>query len=104
MNRVLAPIKRDLSYTCINHLPPRLGTRRSHLCVWEKSHASWKCRRNVVLLKRIMAIGALLLALANPTLREEERENLGNVAIVTSAASTAFMATRSNVTGSNAPA
>jgi hypothetical protein len=31
---------------------------------------------------RTLALGALLLALANPTLREEERENLGNIAIV----------------------
>ena len=31
---------------------------------------------------RTVALGALLLALANPTLREEERENLGNIAIV----------------------
>jgi hypothetical protein len=31
---------------------------------------------------RTAALGALLLALANPTLREEERENLGNIAIV----------------------
>ncbi len=31
---------------------------------------------------RAAALGALLLALANPTLREEERENLGNIAIV----------------------
>ena len=31
---------------------------------------------------RAAALGTLLLALANPTLREEERENLGNIAIV----------------------
>jgi hypothetical protein len=31
---------------------------------------------------RTLALGTLLLALANPTLREEERENLGNIAIV----------------------
>ena len=31
---------------------------------------------------RAAALTALLLALANPTLREEERENLGNIAIV----------------------
>jgi len=31
---------------------------------------------------RGLALGAMLLALANPTLREEERENLGNIAIV----------------------
>ncbi len=31
---------------------------------------------------RAAALGALLLALANPTLREEERENLGNIALV----------------------
>jgi hypothetical protein len=31
---------------------------------------------------RAVALAALLLALANPTLREEERENLGNIAIV----------------------
>ncbi len=31
---------------------------------------------------RALALAAMLLALANPTLREEERENLGNIAIV----------------------
>lgn len=31
---------------------------------------------------RALALGALLLALMNPTLRQEERENLGNIAIV----------------------
>ena len=31
---------------------------------------------------RALALGCLVLALANPTLKEEERENLGNVAIV----------------------
>lgn len=31
---------------------------------------------------RALALGAMMLALANPTLREEERENLGNIAIV----------------------
>ena len=31
---------------------------------------------------RAAALGALLLALANPTLKEEQRENLGNIAVV----------------------
>jgi hypothetical protein len=31
---------------------------------------------------RAAALGTLILALANPTLREEERENLGNIALV----------------------
>jgi hypothetical protein len=33
-------------------------------------------------LMRAAALGALLLALANPTLRQEERESLGNIALV----------------------
>jgi hypothetical protein len=36
--------------------------------------------RGVVL--RALALGALILALMNPTLRQEERENLGNIAVV----------------------
>ncbi len=39
-------------------------------------------RRTRGALFRTLALAALLLALANPTLREEERENLGNIAIV----------------------
>src|SRR5919109_1545683 len=39
-------------------------------------------RRSRGALLRALALGAMLLALANPTLREEERENLGNIAIV----------------------
>jgi hypothetical protein len=39
-------------------------------------------RRSPGALLRALALGALILALANPTLREEERENLGNIAIV----------------------
>ena len=39
-------------------------------------------RRSPGALLRAVALGTLLLALANPTLREEERESLGNIAIV----------------------
>jgi hypothetical protein len=39
-------------------------------------------RRSPGAFLRAAALGALILALANPTLREEERENLGNIAIV----------------------
>jgi hypothetical protein len=43
------------------------------LLAWRRSRgAPW----------RALAIGAMLLSLANPTLREEEREKLGNIAIV----------------------
>ena len=43
------------------------------LLAWRRSRgAPW----------RALAIGAIMLSLANPTLREEEREKLGNVAIV----------------------
>ena len=40
----------------------------------------WRRSRGALL--RALALTALLLALANPTLRQEERENLGNIAIV----------------------
>jgi hypothetical protein len=40
---------------------------------------------------RTLALGTLLLALANPTLREEQRENLGNIAIVVIDESTSMM-------------
>ncbi|MEO0731104.1 MAG: hypothetical protein AAFY64_12035, partial [Pseudomonadota bacterium] len=40
----------------------------------------WRGSRGALL--RALALGALLLALFNPTLRQEERESLGNVAIV----------------------
>ncbi|MEM1307301.1 MAG: hypothetical protein AAGG99_07235 [Pseudomonadota bacterium] len=40
----------------------------------------WRRARGALL--RALALGALLLALFNPTLRQEERESLGNVAIV----------------------
>ena len=39
-------------------------------------------RRSRGALLRAVALGALIFALANPTLRQEERENLGNIAIV----------------------
>ena len=39
-------------------------------------------RRTRGALLRLAALGTLLLALFNPTLREEERESLNNVAIV----------------------
>ncbi len=39
-------------------------------------------RRSPGALLRALALGLVVLALANPTLKEEERENLGNVAIV----------------------
>jgi hypothetical protein len=39
-------------------------------------------RRSPGAILRATALGALLLALANPTLRQEERESLGNIAIV----------------------
>jgi hypothetical protein len=39
-------------------------------------------RRTRGALFRALALAAMMLALANPTLREEERENLGNIAIV----------------------
>ncbi len=39
-------------------------------------------RRSRGALLRALALGALIFALANPTLRQEERENLGNIAIV----------------------
>ena len=39
-------------------------------------------RRNRGALLRALSLGALLLALANPTLRQEERESLANIAIV----------------------
>ena len=39
-------------------------------------------RRSPGALLRALALGLLVLALANPTLKEEERENLGNIAIV----------------------
>lgn len=39
-------------------------------------------RRSRGTLLRALALGALVLALMNPTLRQEERENLGNIAIV----------------------
>jgi len=40
----------------------------------------WRRSRGAGL--RALALGALIFALANPTLRQEERENLGNIAIV----------------------
>ena len=40
----------------------------------------WRRSRGTAL--RALALTALILALANPTLRQEERENLGNIAIV----------------------
>ena len=40
----------------------------------------WRRSRGTAL--RAMALAALIIALANPTLRQEERENLGNIAIV----------------------
>ena len=40
----------------------------------------WRRSRGALL--RALALAALILALANPTLRQEERENLGNIAIV----------------------
>src|SRR3990170_3114333 len=39
-------------------------------------------RRNRGALLRALSLAALLLALANPTLRQEERESLANIAIV----------------------
>lgn len=39
-------------------------------------------RRSRGALMRALALAALIFALANPTLRQEERENLGNIAIV----------------------
>ncbi len=39
-------------------------------------------RRSRGAVMRAVALGALIFALANPTLRQEERENLGNIAIV----------------------
>ncbi len=39
-------------------------------------------RRSRGTMLRALALGALILALMNPTLRQEERENLGNIAIV----------------------
>src|SRR5215467_10934479 len=39
-------------------------------------------RRSRGALLRTLSLAALLMALANPTLREEERENLANIAIV----------------------
>lgn len=39
-------------------------------------------RRSRGALLRALALGALIFALANPTLRQEERANLGNIAIV----------------------
>ena len=39
-------------------------------------------RRSSGALLRALALGLVMLALANPTLKEEERENLGNIAIV----------------------
>src|SRR5882757_3298765 len=39
-------------------------------------------RRNRGALLRALSLAALLLALANPTLRQEERESLPNIAIV----------------------
>ncbi|MGE0627160.1 MAG: hypothetical protein AB7O43_04995 [Hyphomicrobiaceae bacterium] len=39
-------------------------------------------RRSPGALLRALALGLVVLSLANPTLKEEERENLGNVAIV----------------------
>ncbi len=39
-------------------------------------------RRSRGAVLRALALGALVLALMNPTLRQEERENLGNVALV----------------------
>lgn len=39
-------------------------------------------RRSRGTVLRALALGALILALTNPTLRQEERENLGNIAIV----------------------
>lgn len=39
-------------------------------------------RRSRGTVLRTLALGALILALANPTLRQEERANLGNIAIV----------------------
>jgi hypothetical protein len=39
-------------------------------------------RRSRGVLLRALALAAMILTLANPTLREEERENLGNIAIV----------------------
>ncbi len=39
-------------------------------------------RRSRGALLRALALAALIFALANPTLRQEERENLGNIAIV----------------------
>ena len=40
----------------------------------------WRRSRGALL--RALAIAALLAALANPTLREEERESLANIALV----------------------
>lgn len=40
----------------------------------------WRRSRGALL--RALALAALILALANPTLRQEERENLGNIAII----------------------
>jgi uncharacterized membrane protein len=48
-------------------------------------------RRTRGALFRTAALGTLLLALANPTLREEQRENLGNIAIVVIDESTSMM-------------
>ena len=39
-------------------------------------------RRSRGALLRALSLAALLLALSNPTLRQEERENLSNIAIV----------------------
>jgi len=39
-------------------------------------------RRSRGVLLRALALSAVIFALANPTLRQEERENLGNIAIV----------------------
>ncbi|HEX5599169.1 MAG TPA: hypothetical protein VFX46_00875, partial [Hyphomicrobiaceae bacterium] len=39
-------------------------------------------RRSRGTVLRALALGALILALMNPTLRQEERENLGNIAVV----------------------
>ncbi len=41
---------------------------------------AWRRTRGALF--RTLALAALLLALSNPTLREEQRENLGNIAIV----------------------
>ena len=67
---------------------PELLAACAVLCVAAIALSAWRSRRGVVL--RALSLGCLLLALANPNLKNEDRKSLSNIAVVVADASSSM--------------